>query len=288
VIDPNMDQTINLILGIVASTAILALVDIGLSLSFGLMRIINLAHGEFLTIGAYSAVVTAGLGLPWAVGLAVAVTCGLAAGAVTEMLLIRRLYRSLELSILATFGLSIVIQQIVQLVFGKDYRTMSNPLPGATPVFGTPFPTYQLLLAGIAVLIIGMVLAALRFTPLGLQVRAVASDGPLSETLGVRASRVNLLVFSVSTALAALTGALVAPITNVRPEMGLDYVFTAFLVVIVAGRKVAAVLVAALAIAVIQNVTTFFTDPLPARLAVLALAFLAVQLRPRSVQRLAV
>lgn len=282
-----MDQTISLILGVVASAAVLALVAIGLSLSFGLMRIINLAHGEFLTIGAYTAVVIADQDLPWAVGVVTAVACGLIVGAGTELLLVRRLYRSVELSILATFGLSIVIQQVLQLVFGKEYRTMGNPLPGATEVFGTPFPTYQLLLAAIASVIILAVLAVLRFTPLGLQVRAVASDGPLSETLGVRASRVNLVVFSVSTALATLTGALVSPITNIRPEMGLDYVFTAFLVVIVAGRRVTAVLAAALGIAVIQNVTTFFTDPLLARLSVLLLAFLAVQSRPRSVQRLA-
>ncbi|MCW7945217.1 hypothetical protein AAW14_25135 [Streptomyces hygroscopicus] len=276
-----------LTLGVLSSAAVLALTAVGLSLSFGLMRIINLAHGEFLTIGAYSSVVTADHGLPWGVGLAAAAAVGLGAGALTELLLIRRLYRSPELSILATFGLSIVVRQLIQLGFGKDYRMVANPLPGATKVLGVPFPAYQLLLTAFAVAIVMAVLAALRFTSLGLRVRAVANDAALSETLGVRSARVNLVVFAASAGLAATAGALVAPVTNVQPDMGLDYVFTTFLVVIVAGRRVAPLLIAALGLAAVQNLTTFWTDPLLARLAVLLLAFLAVQVRPSASFRVA-
>ncbi|MFI2629542.1 branched-chain amino acid ABC transporter permease [Streptomyces collinus] len=282
-----MDQTTALTLGVLSSAAVLALTAVGLSLSFGLMRIINLAHGEFLTIGAYGSVVSADHGLPWAVGLAAAAAVGLGVGALTELLLVRRLYGSPELSILATFGLSIVVRQLIQLGFGKDYRTVSNPLPGATKVLGVPFPAYQLLLTGLAVTVVVAVLAVLRFTSLGLRVRAVANEAALSETLGVRSTRVNLVVFAASAGLAATAGALVAPVTNVQPDMGLDYVFTAFLVVIVAGRRVAPVLIAALGLAAVQNLTTFWTDPLLARLAVLLLAFLAVQLRPSASFRVA-
>ncbi|MCK8437001.1 branched-chain amino acid ABC transporter permease [Streptomyces sp. D2-8] len=205
-----MDQTIALTLGVLSSAAVLALTAVGLSLSFGLMRIINLAHGEFLTIGAYSSVVSADHGPPWAVGLAAAVAVGLGVGALTELLSVRRLYGSPELSILATFGLSIVVRRLIQLGFGKDYRTVANPLC-ATKVLGVPFPAYQLLLTGLAVTVVVAVLAVLRFTSLGLRVRAVASDTALSETLGVRSTRVNLVVFAASAGLAATAGALVAP-----------------------------------------------------------------------------
>jgi branched-subunit amino acid ABC-type transport system permease component len=121
--------------------------------------------------------------------------------------------------------------------------------------------------------VLALVLAGLHLTPLGLRVRAVAADSGLAESVGIRSGWLNLTVFSGSAALAGLAGALVAPLGNVQPDMGVDYLFGAFLCVIVAGSRTGAVIVAALAIAVVQNMTTFFSDPVLGRLAALVLAF---------------
>ncbi|MDT3441833.1 MULTISPECIES: branched-chain amino acid ABC transporter permease [unclassified Pseudofrankia] len=277
-----MDNLVVQSLGVLGSAALLALITVGLAVSFGLMRIVNLAHGEFIMLGAYAAMVTADHELPWLAGLAAATAVGLAVGSLTEVALIRRLYRSPELSILGTFGLSIVVRQLVELAFGKQYRNVANPMPGAVELLGVSFPAYRLLLIAIAVGVLALVLAALRLTPLGLRVRAVAADADLAETLGVRSQRLNLAVFAGSAALAGLAGALVAPLVNVQPDMGVDYLFGAFLGVIVAGSRLGAVVVACLAIATVQNIMTFFTDPMLGRLSALALAFVVLQARRRA------
>ena len=112
-----MDNLVVQSLGVLGSAALLALITVGLAVSFGLMRIVNLAHGEFIMLGAYAAMVAADHELPWLAGLAAATAVGLAVGSLTEVVLIRRLYRSPELSILGTFGLSIVVRQLVELAF---------------------------------------------------------------------------------------------------------------------------------------------------------------------------
>lgn len=267
-----MEQAVLEALGILASAALLALIASGLALSFGLMRIINLAHGEFLMLGAYAATITAGHGHPWP-GLAVAAVVAGAVGAGVEVTMIRRLYGSPELSILATFGLSLVLRQLVEMRFGKDYQASRNPIPGASTILGVTFPTYRLVLIAIAVAVLSGMLAVLYLTPVGARVRAVASDRMLAEAVGIRANRLSMFVFTGSAALAGLAGALVAPITTVEPGMGLNYLFDAFLVIIVAGSRISRVLAASFAIAAVGNVTTYYSDSVTAKLAVLALAF---------------
>lgn len=260
-------------LGVLGSAAVLSMIAAGLAVSFGLMRIINLAHGEFIMLGAYAGTIAVAHGIAWWIGLAIGSLVAGIAGAVAEITLIRRLYRTPELSILGTFGLSLMLRQTVEIIFGKDYRASVNPIPGATVVLGASFPTYRLILIVVAAVVLGALLALLYLARLGTRVRAVAADSALAETVGIRTERLNLLVFSASTALAGLAGALVAPLTTVQPGMGLDYLFDAFLVVIVGGSQINRVLAAALAVAAVSNATTYFTDPLTARLSVLALAF---------------
>jgi branched-chain amino acid transport system permease protein len=191
--------------------------------------------------------------------------------------LVRRLYRSPELSILGTFGLAIVLRQLAQLLFGPQFRLSDNPIPGPTSVLGVLYPSYKLLLIAIAVVVLFAVAATLQFTPLGVRVRAVAADNALAQTLGVRATRLNLIVFAASAALAALAGLLVAPVSTVSPTMGESYLFTAFIAVIVGGTRVWGVLVAALVIAAVENLATSWYDPIVARVAMLVLAFVALQ-----------
>lgn len=259
-------------LNVLSSGSINFLVAIGLALTFRLMGVINLAHGEFLMVGAYVLLTALSIGLPFWFAVTLAVALGLVLGALTEILLIRRCYRSVELSILGTWGLSIVMQQTAELIFGKEYQNVSSPVPGATIVFGTPFSTYRLILIGVAILVVTVVLFTISKTPVGTQIRGISADNELAETLGVPARGLKTWVFAASTGLAALAGALVAPISTVGPSMGVDYVFVAFIIVIVAGKKIHMLAIAALVAALLQNTVTLALDPVLARISLLLLA----------------
>jgi|LakMenEpi03Aug12_release.lakeMendotaPanAssembly.Ray.scaffolds.fasta_scaffold04436_20 branched-chain amino acid transport system permease protein len=263
-------------LGILATASVSALVAMGLALSFRLMGIINLASGDFMMIGAYTVLAFVAIGLPYLVGVLAAIVIGFLLGALTEVSLLRRFARAPELAILGTFGLGIVIRQVVELIFGKNFQFIENPLAGSVSIWGAEFPFYRLVLIGVSVAVIGAVLLVLTLTPLGVKVRAVSADSDLAETLGIRSGRLKLLVFAVSTAMASLAGSLIAPLTNVGPQMGNAYLFVMFVVVIVGGARVSMVLVAALAIAIVQNVTTLVVDSLVAKLAILGMAFLVL------------
>ncbi len=263
-------------LGILATASVSALVAMGLAMSFRLMGIINLASGDFMMIGAYSVLTCLAIGLPYIVGVLVACVIGFLLGALTERSLLRRFMRAPELAILGTFGLGIVIRQVVELIYGKNFQFVENPLPGSVEIWGAEFPLYRLVLIGVSVVVIGAVLIVLTVTPIGVKVRAVAADGDLAETLGVRSGSLKLMIFAVSTAMASLAGSLIAPLTNVGPGMGNAYLFVMFVVVIVGGARVSMVLVAALAIAIVQNVTTLVVDSLVAKLAILAMAFIVL------------
>jgi branched-subunit amino acid ABC-type transport system permease component len=267
---------INQFLGVLATASISALVAIGLAISFRLMGVINLAHGQFIMLGAYAVVVSLQHGLPFPVAVLVALVAGFLFGALTEVALIRRFYDSPELAILATFALGILIQQVVQIIFGNSYQNLANPLPGTVSIAGTAFPGYRLVLIVITIVVLGAIIYLLSATPIGMRIRAVSTDSSLADSLGIRSSLLKTLVFALSTALATLAGALVAPTTNVEPAMGSNFLFIAFVVVIIGGNRVSMVLVAALLAAAVENTLTYYVAPLVSELAVLALAFLVL------------
>jgi urea transport system permease protein len=267
---------VNQLLGVLATASISALVAIGLAISFRLMGVINLAHGQFIMLGAYAVVVSLQLGLPFPLAVLVALVVGFGLGAATEFLLIRRFYASPELAILATFALGILIQQAVQIVFGNSYQALKNPLPGSLTIAGLGFPIYRLVLIVVALVVLGAIIYLISGTSVGMRIRAVANDSPLADSLGIRSARLKLLIFALSTAAATLAGALVAPTTNVEPSMGSNFLFIAFVVVIIGGNRIAMVLVAALVAAAVQNTLTFLVAPLISELAVLTLAFLVL------------
>jgi branched-chain amino acid transport system permease protein len=261
-------------LGVLGSAAISALVAVGLAVSFRLMGVINLAHGALLAVGAYAGVeLTAHTHAPWPVVLGGAAVVGAVAGLVIEVLVVRRVYADPEMSILATFGLALVITQAIAITVGKNYQSMPNPVAGASTIAGELYPTYRLVLIAVAAVVLAVIVALLYLTGFGLQVRAAALSTSLAELLGIRAGRVRTVVFAVSTGLAALAGALLAPISTITPDMGDDFLFSAFIVVIISGRKVVGVVPGALGVAVVSTVASRIWDENVARLAVLALAF---------------
>ena len=215
--------------------AVLALSALGLTIVYGVMGVVNLAHGEFVMLGAYAMTLLSPLIGPWA-AIALAPLLVGAIGLVVDRALIRWLYHDPVKSMLGTFGLAIVIRQLVLIVEGPQLRYVGLPLTGAVSLgFGQTFPLWRVVLIAAAVVVgIGMAIWLAR-SATGLKVRTTTVDADVAQSLGMNVGRVNALAFAIGTGLAGLAGALVAPLDSVYPNMGLSYLVGAFLVVILAG-----------------------------------------------------
>ena len=215
--------------------SILALVSIGMAIIFGMMNVINLAHGELLTIGAYTAALITMLTGSFWIGLAIAPIVGAAAGLALESSLIRYLYKRPIDTIIATFGVSLIIQKSLELIFGPSPIGVGDPLPGLVDVFGASYPLYRIFLIFFGFTVIGIVIFVYNRSNLGLDLRSAIQNSGMASVLGVDVQRTYRIAFMAGAALAALAGALIAPITATVPGMGLPYLIKSFFVVIVGG-----------------------------------------------------
>src|SRR5665811_42397 len=179
------------VLNIVIAAIFAIEVALGLTIIFGVMRVINMAHGEFFMLGAYTMVVVTGAGLnPW-LGIALAPVLLGMFGILTERTMIRPLYRRADLSsLLATFGLSIVLQQSARLVFGPQSRSVPTPLEGNLNILGTTYPAYRLLAAAIALAVIVAVGALVYRSTFGVRMRATMENTEVASALGTNTSRI--------------------------------------------------------------------------------------------------
>lgn len=274
-----------LLLDILTTAAILFVVAIGLLAVFGVLKIINFAHGAWLTIGAYCAVVAAKLGWnPWAaLPLAFAVGAGL--GGVAELLIIRPLYRRPLDAILATWGLGIVVGQLITLAFGRDVQLTPNLLSGTVEVLGTGYSAYRLV-ALLAALVIGAAFAlVIERTRLGLSARAVIMNETLARSLGLDTARVRLVVFMIGAGLAALAGVLLTPLTSVDPTMGVGWLIGAFMLVMVADASFLALAASCLVFGAAQVLVSTFVSPVLGSIAVAVLAALVLRISPKGFSR---
>jgi urea transport system permease protein len=214
--------------------AVLLLSALGLAVIYGVMGVVNLAHGEFVMLGAYVMALLSGVLSPW-VAIALAPLVVGVVGLLADRALIRWLYHEPVKSMLGTFGLALVIRQIVLLAEGPELRFVGLPLTGSVSIFGEQFPAWRLTLICFAALATAIVAVWLTRSDSGLKVRAATVDSEIAQTLGINISRVNAAAFAVGTALAGLAGALIAPLNSVYPGMGTTYLVGAFLVVVLAG-----------------------------------------------------
>ncbi len=241
------------------------LVALGLTIIFGLLDVINMAHGEFYAIGAYLAVAFLGLGLSfwWALALTPLVMAVL--GYVTERGLIQRVFHSKDrhtLTLLLTFGVAIVLEDILKIVFGANPLRIETPIQGATELVGLFFPNYRLFVMAVGGLLIAAVWLLVFRTSLGAIVRAAAFDRHMSASLGVPVSRVYASTFAFGVALAGIAGVLLAPIYSVFPTMGRDFVLIAFSVVIIGGMgSIKGAVLSGLLLTQIQSISSLFISP---------------------------
>lgn len=274
-----------LLLDIVTTAAILFVVASGLLAIFGVLKIINFAHGAWLTLGGYCAVTTAALGLdPW-LALPLAFIAGAVLGAVTEMLIVRPLYRRPLDAILATWGLGIIIGQLITLGFGRDVQFTPNLLSGTVDLFGASYSIYRLFTIA-AALVIGIAFAfLLEGTRLGLSTRAVIMNETLARALGIDVARVRLVTFMIGTGLTGLAGVLLTPLTSVDPNMGVGWLIGAFMLVMVAGSSFAALAVACLVFGGGQVLVSTFVSPILGGITVAVLCALVLRVSPKGFSR---
>lgn len=230
-----MQDAVALILNALTLISLLMVVALGLAIIFGLMNVINMAHGEFVTLGAFTLSLVQAQGGSFWLALAAAPLVGATFGFALERLIVRHLYVRPLAAILATWGVSLILQQSLQIVFGAAPRQASGPFEGSIEILGTTYPAYRLLLIGTSFLIVLVAVLVLRLTRFGLDLRAVIQNRDVAESLGINTRRVCTIAFSAGTALAAVAGVLVAPLTKVVALMGANYLAPSFFVVIVGG-----------------------------------------------------
>ena len=219
-------------------SAMLFLVAVGLSLVFGVLRIINFAHGVFYLLGAYTGfALVSWLGSFWLACVFAPVIVG-AIGAFLEIINLRPLYRSAPIyQLLVTFGLALILEELVRMGFGSQPQPVEIPkiLAGSVQVLGTVYPQYRLFVIGVAVLIACGLWLFLRLTNAGLVIRAVAQNSEMASCMGADIRKVRTGVFALGCALAALGGAIAAPMTTAYLGMGISVIVDAFVVVVIGG-----------------------------------------------------
>jgi branched-subunit amino acid ABC-type transport system permease component len=276
---------ITLGLDIVTTAAILFIVSAGLLIVFGVMKIINFAHGAVITVGAYAALVGSQLGLPAVAAPFLGFLVGAVLGALTEIAIVRRLYRRPLDAILATWGLAIVITQLVTLVFGRGVQFVPSPIAGTIDFLGEDYSGYRLLMVPVALALGALFTALLGGTRLGLATRAVIMNETLAQGLGIDSGRVRLITFAIGCGLAATAGALITPLASVDPNTGLAWLISAFMLVMVSGGSLATLAFSCLILGGLQVVVSTFVSPILGGVTIAVLAAVVLRLRPAGFAR---
>jgi branched-chain amino acid transport system permease protein len=268
----------------VALGAVYVLLALGLSLVFGMLTVVNFAHGAMFALGAYVGFFLLGLGWNFWVALAVVPLAVGGFGMVVERFLIRPLYgRPIDDPLLLTFGLAYVIVEGIRIVFGKQGQPVEMPeaLMGAADLWIGYFPLYRVFLIGVAVVVVLALWLFLERTRMGLTLRALARDPTILRVLGVNVGRVWLLVFGLGAGLAGLAGVLAAPLQGVAPEMGIPVLAEAFVVTVVGGMgSLVGAVVAAMLVGVTFAMVGLFA-PEMAKVSIFALMALVLLFRPQ-------
>lgn len=260
-----------LLLDALAQTLTLLLVASGLAVTFGLVGVINLAHGELLLLGAYTLLAAERAGLGFWTGLVAAPLVAGLCGLVLELLVLRRLRERPLDTLLATWAAALVIRQTVVALFGPASHTVPPPIAQSVLVAGAPYPVHRLLVMALALLVAGIGTWLLFATRFGLMIRGTIADRTLAAASGLPVRRLDALAFAIGAGLAGLAGAATAPLLSVDPQMGLGFLLPAFLAVLVApgGGPAGTVLGAAL-VGGGESLVAAFASPVVAQLAVLA------------------
>jgi branched-subunit amino acid ABC-type transport system permease component len=271
-------QTVN---GIVTGM-ILALVASGLTLIFGIMDVVNFAHGELFMFGAYvGVVIVAATGSFWLALVGAALIVAIL-GAALQIVTLRPLIGRDPLNtILVTFGISLVLQNFALWEFGPTARRIPEPMSGEFTLFYLQYPWYRVFIAAMSGAIIGGFWLFLKYGKFGIWIRATAQDRVMAQAMGIPVPWVYTGVFAIGAAMAAASGVLFAPTTGVDHSMGLDWVLRAFIVVVVGGMgNLGGSIAAAIFISLLEAYAAIWLDPSQAVIVSFVVLILTLLFRP--------
>jgi urea transport system permease protein len=270
--------------------SVLVLVAIGLAITFGVMGVINMAHGELMMLGAYTTYVVQ-LAMPNAIGASILVAVPAAflvaglAGVLLERTIIRFLYgRPLE-TLLATFGVSLILQQLVRSVFSANNRAVETPawMSGTFVINEALSITYnRLYIIGFTAVVFAAVMLVLRHTKIGLHIRAVAQNRAMARAMGVRSTWVDAATFGLGSGIAGVAGVALSQLTNVGPNLGQAYIIDSFMVVVFGGvGNLWGTLIGGMSLGIVNKILEPYAGAVLGKIFVLVAIILFIQRRPR-------
>jgi branched-chain amino acid transport system permease protein/urea transport system permease protein len=211
------------------------LISLGFGIIYGLMGIINLAHGDFFILGAYVVVLLVSSGFSFWVGVFLAPLFVGFLALFIEKTLIRLLYKRPLTTLLATWGLGTLIRQLLKIIFGPQSLSVENPFPGSLNLILLKYPAYRIFLITLTLFILSLVLWLFFYTKFGLKIRATIEDGVIASAFGINTKRLCTLCFVGASALVGLAGAFMSPLIALNPRGGLTFLLTPFFVVVIGG-----------------------------------------------------
>ncbi len=279
-----MDYAAVVLLEILYMIAFLALISAGLAVVFGMMRVINLAHGEFVMIGGYTTIasIQAGIDIWFAMLVLSPLVVGIV-GLIVERVVVRHLYGRMIDTMLATWGLSLLMVGLVTLIFGNTAVSVPAPIQ-SYQVGQYQMGGYNLFIIGIAVLVVLLLWLALRYTRVGLIARGAMQNSEVVSSLGYNPQKIYMWTFTAGAALSGLAGGVMAPLTGLLPSSGSLYIAKAFITVITGGAAIiSGTLASASIFGTINQIVSFGSTPVIGEIAMLALAIILLRLMPQGI-----
>ncbi|MEH6740030.1 MAG: branched-chain amino acid ABC transporter permease [Sulfitobacter sp.] len=274
-----------LILNLIWQISTLALVALGLAIVFGKLRIMNMAHGEFVMIGAYAPVITSSLGLPTWLQLPVCIVTVALVALLLERTIIRHLYGRMFDSLLATWGIAILLREVVELLFGRGYQSVSVPIPGTIEVFGAQYPLYRIVVVAVILVCFSALAWWNSRSRVATQIKAMVGNPELAQAVGINTGRLSAAAFVFGCCTAGLAGLLLAPTIRIEPVMGIDYLIRSFFALVVGGLgSLEGLGLGVTLIAGTQSVIGAFASQTYGYLAVLTLSILFLWLKPDGIR----
>jgi urea transport system permease protein len=268
--------------------SILLLAALGLSLTFGQMGVINMAHGEFIMAGSYTAyvvqqVISSATGSLF-VSLVVGFVVGGLMGVLLETLLVKRMYHRPLDTLLVTFGVGLILQQLARDIFGAPAVNVVAPswLSGGVEIFGAVVPKTRIFIMVLAVVAVAVLATALKRSSMGRRIRAVVQNRDLAETSGISSRRTDVTTFFIGSGLAGVAGVALTLIGSTSPTIGQSYLIDAFLVVVVGGLgQMKGAVIAAFALGILNSFIEYSTTASIAKVIVFVIIVVFLQIRPQ-------
>jgi urea transport system permease protein len=279
-----MDYPAVVFLEILYMISFLALISAGLAVVFGMMRVINLAHGEFVMIGGYTTIACTRAGIDiWFAMLVLAPLVVGILGLLVERIVIRHLYGRMIDTMLATWGLSLLMVGLVTLIFGNTAVSVQAPIQ-AYHVGAYQMGGYNLFIIAVAILLMLALWLVLRYTRVGLVARGAMQNADVASSLGYDPQRVYMWTFTAGAAISGLAGGVMAPLTGLLPSSGGLYIAKAFITVITGGTTIiAGTLASSIIFGTINQIVSFGSTPVIGEIAMLALAIVLLRLMPQGI-----